>query len=224
VDDGHARHDWVGLGAAAVLPTDLSRELLPDALASHATMVGRGAASPLNDGAAGLDVPAWRGVAVVCGPGGTGTSTVAAALAQGLGHAGGTPGDVLLADLALHAEQAMLHDVRDVVPGIKELVEAHCSRRPGPEEVRALTFAVVERRYHLLLGLRRARYWSILRPRSFEAALWSLRTTFGAVVCDVTADFDSEDDAGSTDVEERNLWQGPPSAPPTSSSSWDARG
>ena len=37
--------------------------------------------------------------------------------------------------------------------------------------MRALTFAVVERRYHLLLGLRRARYWSTLRRTSFEAAL-----------------------------------------------------
>lgn len=206
IADGRGHHDWVGLGAAAVLPSNLTREALLDALASHAPMVGRGATSPLDDGDPGLDVPAWSGlVAAVCGPGGTGTSTVAAALAQGLGHDPRTPGDVVLADLALHAEQAMLHDVRDVVPGIQELVEAHRSRRPRAEEVRALTFAVVERRYHLLLGLRRARYWATLRPRSFEAAVASLRTTFGVVVCDITADFESEDDAGSSDVEERNL-------------------
>jgi hypothetical protein len=84
-------------------------------------------------------------------------------------------------------------------------VDAHRSGRPGADEVRSLTFAVLERRYHLLLGLRHARYWSTLRPRSFEASLWSLRSTFGAVVCDVTADFESEDDTGAAEVEERNL-------------------
>lgn len=206
VDDGRGRQDWVGLGAASLLPTNLTREALLDALAGHAAMVGRGAASPLDDAGPGTEVPTWRGLlAAVCGPGGTGASTVAAALAQGLGHDARTSGDVVLADLALQAEQAMLHDVRDVVPGIQELVEAHRSRRPSTDEVRALTFSVVERQYHLLLGLRRARYWATLRPRSFEAALESLRTAFATVVCDITADFESEDDAGSSDVEERNL-------------------
>jgi hypothetical protein len=205
VDDGRGRLDWAALGAAAVLPAELTREALLDALATHAELVGRGAVSPLGD-VGGLDVPSWRGlVAAVCGPGGTGASTVAAALAQGLGQDARTPGGVVLADLALHAEQAMLHDVRDVVPGVQELVEVHRSRRPGAEEVRALTFDVVERHYHLLLGLRRARYWSTLRRSSFEAALTSLRAAFGVVVCDVTADFEGEDDAGSADVEERNL-------------------
>ncbi len=206
VDDARSRHDWVGLGAGAVLPTNLTREALLDALASHAAMIGRGATSPLDEGGPSSDVSTWRGlVAAVCGPGGTGASTVAAALAQGLGHDPQSETDVVLADLALHAEQAMLHDVRDVVPGIQELVEAHRSRRPTAEEVRALTFSVVERRYHLLLGLRRARYWATLRPRSFQAAVDSLRATFGVVVCDITADFEAEDDAGSSDVEERNM-------------------
>lgn len=205
VDDGNARLDWVALGAAAVLPSGLTREVLLDVLAGHAAMVGRGATSPLDEGV-GTVGPGWRGLVVaVCGPGGTGASTVAAALAEGLGHDPRTVGDVLLADLALHAEQAMLHDVRDVVPGVQELVEAHRSGRPGPEEVRALTFAVVERRYHLLLGLRRARFWATLRARSFDAAFASLQSAFGVVVCDISADFESEDDTGSVDVEERNL-------------------
>lgn len=205
VDDGQGRHDWIRLGAAAVLPTNLTREVLLDALASHAAMVGRGATSPLDDGSTGTEAPTWRGlVAAVCGPGGTGTSTVAAALAQGLGH-DPRAADVVLADLALHGEQAMLHDVRDVVPGVQELVESHRSGRPSAEEVRALTYVVLERRYHLLLGLRRSRYWATLRPRSFLAAFDSLRCGFGVVVCDITADFESEDDAGSSDVEERNL-------------------
>ncbi|MCU1380028.1 MAG: hypothetical protein JWN29_3011 [Acidimicrobiales bacterium] len=204
VDDGRVGRDWAALGAAAVLPPSVSREALLDALATHATMVGRATAASLDEGL-GFEVPlAFGTVAAVCGPGGTGASTVAVALAQGLGTAG-THGDVLLADFALNAEQAMLHDVRDVVPGVQELVEAHRSRRPTEEELLSLTFHVLERRYHLLLGLRRARYWSTLRPRSFEAAFDSLRRRFGVVVCDVTADVEGEDEGGSTDVEERNL-------------------
>jgi hypothetical protein len=141
-------------------------------------------------------------VAVVCGPGGTGASIVAAALAQGLAA---TAHDTLLADLARHAEQAVLHDVREVVPGVQELVEAHRNGVPTTDEVQGLTFAIVDRGYSLLLGLRRARYWPTLRQRAFVSAFESLRRSFGVVVCDVTADFEGEDDAGSADVEDRNL-------------------
>ncbi len=209
VDDNRQRRDWVALGAAAVLPANLSREVLLDTLATHATMVGS-ATAPNPDEApqlgGELDLPAMTStVAVVCGPGGTGASTVAAALAQGVGDDAIQHGGVVLADLALNAEQAMLHDVRDVVPGVQELVDAHRGGRPTRQDVEALTFAVVERHYHLLLGLRRARYWATLRPRAFEAAFESLRRTFSVVICDVTADFEGEDDAGSADVEERNL-------------------
>ncbi len=68
-----------------------------------------------------------------------------------------------------------------------------------------LTFAVQDRGYRLLLGLRRPRYWATIRPRAFEAAFDALRRSFGTVVCDVTADFEGEDDGGSIDVEERNV-------------------
>lgn len=212
IDDNRYRRDWVALGAGAVLPMALTREVLLDALASHATMVGVASASPLDESPGSISgdeldrVLATSAIAVVCGPGGTGASTVAAALAQGLGEGPDRAGQrVVLADLALNAEQAMLHDVRDVVPGVQELVDAHRSGVPSHQQVEALTFAVVERHYHLLLGLRRARYWATLRPRAFQAAFESLRRSFDVVVCDVTADFEGEDDAGSTDVEERNL-------------------
>jgi len=207
VDDGRRRRDWMALGAAVVLPCALSREVLLDALATHAVMVGdTGAPLPGGDHHEPLDlalVPS--AVAAVCGPGGTGASTVAAALAQGLGEDARHPGTVVLADLARHGEQAMLHDVRDVMPGIQELVEAHRGGTPSAAQVEALTFSVVERRYHLLLGLRQARYWPTLRPRAFEAAFDSLRRVYATVVCDVDADFEGEDASGSADVEERNL-------------------
>ena len=77
---------------------------------------------------------------------------------------------VLLADLNLDADQAALHDARDVVPGVAELVDAHRGGQPSADEIRTLTFRVPSRSYHLLLGLRRHRDWTVLRPRAFEAA------------------------------------------------------
>src|SRR5207248_136921 len=122
------------------------------------------------------------------------------ALAQALAGRGA----VVLADLCRRADQAMLHDARDVVPGIQELVEAHRSGQPSADDVRSITFDIVERGYHLLLGLRRCRYWSTLRPRAFEAALRSLRLAYPAVVADIDGDFEGEAMGGSIDVEDRN--------------------
>jgi hypothetical protein len=197
VDAGRSGRDWDALGATAVLPADFGHRELVAVLEAVAPVAGVAEVA---------EVPAARPsaqgrLALVCGPGGTGASTAAAALAQGLGAAGE---DVVLADLALRAEQAMLHDVRDVVPGISELVDAHRSGTPAADEVRALTFDVVERRYALLLGLRRARSWTALRPRALAAAVDSLRATFDVVVADVTADFEGEAEGGSADVEDRN--------------------
>ncbi|MGH8884806.1 MAG: hypothetical protein ACRDYX_06470 [Egibacteraceae bacterium] len=209
VDDDHGR-DWTSIGAAVVLPSKVGLEDLLDALAAHATMVRSGDAAPTLDVGILQPVTDPTPLVVVCGPGGTGASSVAIALAQGLAEPayravpdGGGP--VLLADFCRWADLAMLHDARDVVPGVQELVELHRGRRPSTPEVQAQTFHVTERGYHLLLGLRRPRYWSALRSRSFEAALSSLRQAFAAVVCDVEPDLEGEEDGGSLDVEERNL-------------------
>lgn len=206
VDDHRRRRDWIALGAVAVLPGALTREVLLDALATHAPLVGDASPPPLDEGGDALDVALLAStVAVVCGPGGTGATTVAAALAQGLAEDSRGHGPVLLADLARHAEQAMVHDVRDVAPGLQELAEAHRGGVPTSAEVASLTFAVVERGYHLLLGLRRAHHWAAIRPRALVAAFVSMRRAFPTLVCDVTADFEGEDDAGSADVEDRNV-------------------
>ena len=98
----------------------------------------------------------------------------------------------------------MLHHARDVVPGVQELVEAHRAGTPAVDEVRSLAFEVSERRYHLLLGLRRGRFWTAVRPRAFEAAFDSLRRAYRVVVCDTDADVEGEDAGGSVDVEERH--------------------
>jgi hypothetical protein len=204
VDDGIRAHSWPTMGAHVVLPPGFSREALLDALATHAVMVGQGTVEIVDGVLEDLSPRQLGSVALVCGPGGTGASTVAAALAQGLA-ASGDHGSVLLADLARHAEQAMLHDVGDIAPGVQELVEAHRTGLPSEDELDRMLFDITERRYRLLLGLRRARQWSTVRPRSFEAAFGALRRRFGVTVADVTADFEGEDDAGSLDLEDRNL-------------------
>lgn len=192
------------LGMAAVLPEYFDPKTLTDCLAVHARTISR--ADAVADDVSPQAAPGWRGqVAMVCGPGGTGASTAAVALAQGLAGDPRHGGSVLLADLALNAEQAMLHDARDVVPGVQELVEAHRSAQPRAQDVRGLTYKVEERGYHLLLGLRQARAWSSLRPRSFAAAFHSLRGAYRVTVCDSDADLEGEADGGSVDVEERNI-------------------
>jgi hypothetical protein len=217
VDDGGER-DFRGLGAAGVLAGDFTRDDLLDALAAHAPMVGAAVveevASPTEHAA-----PAGRLIAVT-GPGGTGASISAIALAQGLarGEAAvpgtrrpGTkrqptpPPSVLLADLCRVADQAMLHDSRVLVPGIQEVVEAHRTAVPSRGALVDQTFDVPARGYRLLLGLRRPRHWVSIRPRALEATFDSLQRLADIVVADVEADVEGETETGSLDVEERNL-------------------
>ena len=205
VDEATSRRDWLALGAAAVLPSNFDRDQLLEALAGHAAMVGGGdAVGAIDADPDPTQVRLARTVAV-CGAGGTGASTAAIALAQQFAAESDIDGPVLLADLALQAEQAMLHDARDIVPGIQELVESHRGRHVSAAEVRSLTFDIPARGYQLLLGLRRPRYWSTIRPRSFQAAFSSLQRSFATVVCDIAAEFEGEDDGGSADIEERNI-------------------
>ncbi len=205
VDDGRATRDWHALGASRVLSPSFTRDELVTALAACARTIRRGD-TPAADLLARPLLSSWRGtVAAVTGPGGTGVSTAAMALAQALGDDVHALGTVLLADLRLHAELGMLHDVRDVSPGIQELVEAHRSGQPSIDAARALAWAIDERRYHLLLGLRRPRFWPALRPQAFEAAFDTLARAYRVVVCDVDPDLEGEDGGGSIDVEERNV-------------------
>lgn len=198
--------DWLSLGAAAQLPHDLSRASLLDALAAHAEMVG---VSDPEQGAIGTLATTsaiWRGrLVAVTGQPGSGISTLAGAVAQGLADDPRYAGDIVLADLARRAHQALLHDARDVVPGIQELVEAHRSGRPTIDQYRALTFDVPNRGYRLLLGLRRPRDWVTIRARAFEEAVDGLRRSARIVVADTDADSEGEAETGSSDIEDRNL-------------------
>ena len=205
VDDGRANRDWPALGAARVLGPSFTRDELVHALVACARTIRRSEAPAAELLARPISLQ-WRGTVVaVTGPGGTGVSTAAMALAQSLGDDVRAAGLVLLADLRLHAEQAMLHDVRDVAPGLQELVEAHRGGQPSCEAARGLCFMVPERGYHLLLGIRQARFWPALRPQAFEAAFDTLGRAYRTVVCDIDPDLEGEDACGSIDVEERNV-------------------
>jgi hypothetical protein len=194
------------LDPAAVLAPPFSREELLETLDARARMVGSAVLrdEPTSGAPTG---PTRRGeVVTVLGPGGTGASTAAIALAEGL--AGGdhaSDGPVLLADLCRSADQAMLHDSRVVVPGVQELVEAHRTGRILPNLVHDQTFEVAGRGYRLLLGLRRPRHYVTVRPRAFESALDTLQRAFAVTVCDVDPDLEGEAETGSLDVEERHL-------------------
>jgi len=204
VVEGHRTgRDWTAIGADAVLGGIFDRKELLDTLAGHARSISR-VDRAFAIGPAG-EATGWRSpLAVVTGPGGTGASTVALALAQGLADDVRYQGAVLLADLRLHAELAMLHDAHDVVPGIQEVVDAFRTTDLSVNQLRSLTFDVPARGYRLLLGLRRSRAWGTIRPRAFEAALEGLRRAHLAVVADVDPELEGEEEGGSIDVEERH--------------------
>ena len=221
---GQPRRDWPALGADACLPEDFELATLTDLLRTRALPVGAldGAAD-----AAAVEpgLPAGHLVAV-CGPGGTGASTVACALAQGL--AAGATGDgrkagrrrnrrvrgerrdgdgrteVALVDLALNGELAVLHGAPPGVPGLPGLVEAYRRGGPDPAALDGYLVAVEERSYLLVTGLRRRRAWSTMRPRALHAAVEGLLRRFSWVVADTDSDSEGEPDSGSLDVEERN--------------------
>lgn len=200
VDDGRGR-DWSPLAPSAVLTRPVERSEVLAALEAHATPVTIRTTRPLRP----VDAPPARALwTTVLGAGGSGTSTVALTIAGGLAHRDPAP-DVLLADLSLHGDQAMFHDAVDAVPGLPELVESARTRRPAPEDVRGLVFAGDDFGYDLLLGLRRHRDWSSLRPGAVRHALHALRATYRWVVADTDADLEGEAQTGSIDIEERNV-------------------
>ena len=207
VDDGRAARAWRDLGVHAVLPDGFEREHLLDALRAVSRPVARGDELSVPTQPAVAPAPgAWRGrLVAVTGAGGAGRSTLALALATGLAADPRDRSLTVLADLALHGHQALLHDAGDIVPGLPELVEAHRGAALPPEGVRALCFAQPARGYDLLLGLRRHRDWTALRPRALDAALDGLRQAYRLVVADVDADVEGEAQCGSSDVEDRNV-------------------
>jgi hypothetical protein len=194
---------WIELGAVAVLPTDLNPTLLLQALSAHSKIIS---ASRDDESAGTVDhlTQSQGRLIAVCGAGGTGASTIAIATAQALAEPVTETDHVVLADFARNSEQAMLHDSPDITPSVEEAVELHRHRRPTIGQIRDTTFAVDRRGYRLLLGQRRVGAWTALPPAAVLATVAGLRRAFRTVVADITADFESEADGGSLDVEERN--------------------
>lgn len=204
IADPRIDRSWEHLGATTILPAELDQRDLLTALAEHARPVAR--STPRPEVSTTVTASPWRGrLVAVTGPGGTGTSTIAAALAQGMAADVREQGLVVLADLALDADQAVIHDAGDVMPGLPELVEAHRLGHPEPDEVRDLTFSTGARGYHLLLGLRRHRDWTTLRPRAVDSAVDGLRRAYRLVIADIDPDLEGEAETGSTDIEDRNV-------------------
>lgn len=205
VDDHSPHRAWHELGADAVLAADFGRDLLLETLRGVAQTVARAdEAEPI--GRTGSPTPApWRGrLVALTGAGGVGRSTLAMALADGLATDPRNRGSVLLADMALDAQQGLLHDAGDIVPGLSELVEAHRRTALPVSEVRRLCFVLMDRGYDLLLGLRRHHDWTALRPHAVAAAVAGLQAAYRIVVAEVDADVEGETETGSIDIEERN--------------------
>ncbi len=206
---GSDERNWIDIGADAQLHEVFSRHDLLDRLTATCSPLGPSVdIGPVVTTDLGTVRSGGRLIAVM-GRGGAGTSTLAAALAQTLAEptadAATSQPATLLADLARRADQAMLHDATDVVPGVQELVEGHRQARMNATQIRATTFRIQARGYDLLLGRRRAGDWITLRPRALDAALDGLVDTYGVVVADIDADLEGEADSGSVDIEERNV-------------------
>lgn len=197
---GDLPHRAAHLGATASLPAQFDAPMLAATLHEHASPV-QDVPAALLDPTRAAPLPLGGRLIAVLGPAGCGASTIAAALARGL-HAPGT--DVVLADLALHADQALLHLATDVVPAVTELVDAARSGPLTEVEVHGCLQTPPNAPYRLLVGLRRHRDWAALRPAATDAAIDALRQTHAWVVADVDADLEGVDTCGSHDVEDRN--------------------
>ena len=205
ITDADSTANLSEIGFTGRLLPDFVRSDLLEVLASQALLVTDTTTLP-TDPVPDVQPPPWTGrMVTVCGSGGTGSSTMATAIAQGLGADPRHGGLVVLADLALHADQAVLHGTNDIMPGLPELVEACRRGRPSTEELQRLTFDVPRRSYRLLLGLRRHRDWSGLRRSSVDAALLGLRQAFQIVVTDSDADVEGDRQCGVVEIEDRNL-------------------
>ena len=98
-----------------------------------------------------------------------------------------------------------MHDSRDVIPGVQELLEAFAEGRRGRDLLHPVVFEPEGRGYHLVLGLRRHRDWTAVRRVALDAVLDLLLRHYRYVVADVDADTEGVSDTGSADVENRNV-------------------
>ncbi len=205
VDHGLVRRDWSELGATAVLPDTFASTELLALLGEFTDPISH--ASTLTPPPPPTDAAQQAGrVVTVTGSGGQGSSVVAMGLAQGLARAkSDSLGERhLLADMALRSSQAMMHDTRDVIPGLLEFVEAHRLGTPDGAEAARSVHVLPDRGYELLLGLRHERDWGSVPAAALDASWGSLIHHYDVIVADVTGEFDGEDETGAPAIEDRN--------------------
>ena len=208
IADGKPRREWQSLGAASVITRPFTPDELLVALREHALGIER---RPFRRSPAVVREERPNGhLITVLGAGGTGTSTLAMAIAGQLANGdldlrSGSTESIALIDASLNGDQARLHDLGDVVPGLPELVDLHRMSNPTDDDVRQHCWFSPRHGYDVLPGLRRHRDWTILRRRATVAALSSLRHTFDVVVADTDADLEGEAQTGSIDIEDRNV-------------------
>ncbi len=202
VDNGLVDRDWGTLGVAGVLSDPFGSADLLTALERVGQRVDH--ATQLRDRPTSAETTPLGGrTVVVTGTGGIGTSTVAMAIAQGLAREPDRT-RLLLADMALRTSQAMMHDARDVVPGLVELVDSHRLGTPDDDDVARTIYNLPDRGYHLLLGLRHERDWHAVSARSLQASWATLDRLYTTTVADVTGEFEGTDETGANDLEDRN--------------------
>jgi cellulose biosynthesis protein BcsQ len=202
IDNGLVERSWSELGVSAVLPERFESADLISTLERVSQQIDRaGTLTPPS--LTQTEGPSGSRTIVVTGAGGMGTSTVAMALAQGLGRLPERR-RLLLADMALRSSQAMMHDARDVVPGLTELVEGHRLGTPADDTIAEGIFSLPDRGYHLLLGLRHECDWQSVSARSLDAAWASMDRLYTTTVADITGDFEGSEGTGANDLDDRN--------------------
>lgn len=200
------RRDWSRIGATCILPLPLDPSTLLAALREHALGIERHPVlTSITTGHPSVDALEPGRLVVTLGAGGSGTSTTAMAIAAHLARTADEAADVALIDACLDADQALLHDLGDVVPGLQELVELHRSSQPTSDVVRSHLWYSPSHGYDVLPGLRRHRDWASIRRRAALAAIASIRHSYSTVVADVDADLEGEPETGSIDIDDRNL-------------------
>ena len=152
---------------------------------------------------------AWRGLLLsVAGADGAGSSLLAMCLAAELAGDASNRGLVLLADLAVGADQAAMHGCRGVAPPMLEFAEACDGGRRGTNALRSMVLEPAGRNYHLLLGPRHHRDTTADQHRRTQAVLDSLLSSYRFVVADVDADVDGLSDTDSARAADHR-WTGP---------------
>ncbi len=201
VESERSSRDWDSLNCDVVLSEEFDRNDLLSAVRRHARPVDD-IPSVKRTVLERADRDARGDLLAVMGTGGSGSTTIAMALAQGLGA---TDSSVALLDGVRRADMAMYHHVGEVLPGLPELVDAFRTGTCDPDDIRALTFTLETRGYDLMLGLRRPRDWATLRPPSTIAGIEGLTRSYSRLVAEVDPDMDSEQTTGSVDTSDRHL-------------------